>query len=720
MLKNMKLGTKLLFSFSCVAVITLLLGLVGFFGAVQGDRSITEIGLVRLPAVDNLMHLKENAENIRGTLRTLGIAGLPAEMRQRQYQNLAVAREESEKAWKAYEELPKNSAEAELWKQFGSAWNALREENNKYVEMCKQVDNNGISDSVTLGRQIEQFTKDHYMLVQRVLHLLHMQGAVFAGGDDHTACNAGKWMPTFKTSNEALSREIPAMAEPHKNFHEAVGQIKRLAGDGKLEEARAVYERQMVPAMQEVFKHFDAMLKVANDSVAIAHNAQEQLFGPVTEKLRVAIALLDKINQATTDAAADASKAAKVQANVMKTVSIVAMFIAVIVSLAFGILLARSITRPLLKAVDVSNQLSKGDLTVSIEVESKDETGQLLLAMKNMVEKLRGIVLEVKTAADNVSSGSQELSSTAEQLSQGASEQAASAEEVSSSMEQMGANIKQNADNALQTDKIAIKSADDAKEGGNAVAETVSAMKEIAGKISIIEEIARQTNLLALNAAIEAARAGEHGKGFAVVASEVRKLAERSQVAAAEISKLSVSSVTVAEKAGTMLTQIVPDIQRTADLVQEISSACNEQNSGADQINRAIQQLDQVIQQNASASEEMASTSEELLSQAEQLQHTIAFFKIGDGERMATARAESNVRSTGARSRSAGTEHGRVLRRTNSDSMPDPATRSDGGKAAVRTGKPGSSNGDDSARGIILDLGKNSRGDGEDAEFERY
>jgi methyl-accepting chemotaxis protein len=198
-------------------------------------------------------------------------------------------------------------------------------------------------------------------------------------------------------------------------------------------------------------------------------------------------------------------------------------------------------------------------------------------------------------------------------------------------MEEMVANIRQNAENAQQTEKIALKASDDATESGQAVSMTVSAMKEIAGKISIIEEIARQTNLLALNAAIEAARAGEHGKGFAVVASEVRKLAERSQSAAGEISNLSGSSVQIAEKAGELLTKLVPDIQKTADLVQEISSASAEQNNGAQQINRAIQQMDQVVQQNASAAEEMASTSEELASQSEHLQDIMRFFRVGNG-----------------------------------------------------------------------------------------
>jgi methyl-accepting chemotaxis protein len=271
--------------------------------------------------------------------------------------------------------------------------------------------------------------------------------------------------------------------------------------------------------------------------------------------------------------------------------------------------------------------------------------------MANMVDKLKAVVVDVKSVSGNVAAGSQELSATSEEMSQGATEQAAAAEQASSSMEQMSSNIRQNAENAVQTEKIANKSAEDTREGGKAVTETVTAMKVIAGKVAIIEEIARQTNLLALNAAIEAARAGEHGKGFAVVAAEVRKLAERSQKAAGEIGDLSTSSVQIAEKAGEMLTRMVPDIQRTAELVQEISAACKEQDTGVDQINRAIQQLDQVIQQNAGVSEEMSSTSEELASQAEQLQAAIAFFRVDEG--LASGRAvavkKPRVTPTGGR-----------------------------------------------------------------------
>jgi methyl-accepting chemotaxis protein len=342
-----------------------------------------------------------------------------------------------------------------------------------------------------------------------------------------------------------------------------------------------------------------------------------------------------------------------------------------------------------------AEEIAAGNLMVKVKERSSED--KLMQAMSKMVNSLTEIVLGIQSVANEVTSGSEELSASAEELSQGAAEQAASAEEVSSSMEQMVSNIKQNADNALQTEKIAIKSAEDAQQGGHAVSETVSAMKEIAGKISIIEEIARQTNLLALNAAIEAARAGEHGKGFAVVASEVRKLAERSQTAAGEISKLSTSSVDVAEKAGEMLLKIVPDIQKTADLVQEISSASNEQNTGADQIHKAIEQLDQVIQQNASASEQMASTSEELLSQAEQLQSTIAFFRTDDRDK-SVSQAKTGPREHGERSKSK-----------------KPAPRPKSTTVHVQAGHEGNGK----AQGFALDM-NSGKPDAEDHEFERY
>ncbi len=302
------------------------------------------------------------------------------------------------------------------------------------------------------------------------------------------------------------------------------------------------------------------------------------------------------------------------------------------VALVFGTLLAlwltRSITRPLSQAVDVANRLAAGDLSARVEVHGRDETGQLLSAMTNMTEQLTRIIAEVRGAADSLAGSSEQVSATAQSISQGASEQAASVEETSASIEQVTASITQNTENAKLTDGIASQAAKDAGEGGEAVAQTVAAMKSIADKIGIIDDIAYQTNLLALNAAIEAARAGEHGKGFAVVAAEVRKLAERSQVAAQEIGQLAGSSVMTAERAGKLLETMVPSIAKTSSLVQEIAAASEEQAGSVKQVNDAIGQLSQATQQNASASEELAATAEEMSGQAEQLQQLMGFFKV--------------------------------------------------------------------------------------------
>jgi methyl-accepting chemotaxis protein len=297
---------------------------------------------------------------------------------------------------------------------------------------------------------------------------------------------------------------------------------------------------------------------------------------------------------------------------------------------------------------DTAEAISTGDLTV--EPKPLSENDALGLSLTKMVENLRKVVVEVTTASSNVTSGSEQMSATSQQLSQGASQQAASAEETTSAMEEMSASIQQNADNARQTNAIASKAAQDADQAGQAVSQTVTAIRQIAERIEVIGEIARKTDLLALNAAVEAARAGEHGKGFAVVASEVRKLAERSQAAAAEIAKLTGTGVSVAEAAGGLLMKLVPDIRRTADLVQEISAASAEQSAGAGQVNKAIQQLDQVIQQNASAAEEMSSTAEELASQAQQLQNNIGFFKLAtEGHSASSVRPGRAILTAAAR-----------------------------------------------------------------------
>jgi methyl-accepting chemotaxis protein len=471
-------------------------------------------------------------------------------------------------------------------------------------------------------------------------------------------------LAALDTDVQQLSSQLTALGLTSKNVSDKLGKLEKvvvrvsgIAQDGGNIKAKELSQGEVKAAADEAI-------------------------GDVT-------AYSDLVRKLMADGAAQA-EADGAQAK-MLLISIIAVSLVVAVGAAFWI--ALNISRGLGRAVGLADAVAIGDLSQKIEVSSDDEIGDLIkslngmtdnlnatakvadviasgdltidakrlsekdtlgIALERMVEKLRAIVSEALMAAQNVSSGSQELSASAEQLSQGATEQASSAEEASSSMEEMTANVKQNAENAGQTESIARQSARDAETSGAAVNRAVQAMQTIAEKITIVQEIARQTDLLALNAAVEAARAGEHGKGFAVVASEVRKLAERSQAAAAEIGELSAETVKVARDAGTMLTKLVPDIKRTAELVEEITSACREQDVGSSQINQAIQQLDKVTQQNASASEQVSSTSEELASQAEQLQTTIAYFRIDQTSQAATPgsfganKAVASLRSTAA------------------------------------------------------------------------
>ena len=319
--------------------------------------------------------------------------------------------------------------------------------------------------------------------------------------------------------------------------------------------------------------------------------------------------------------------------------------IIIVVSIVIAWFIINTIASGLNEAKGHLQKIADGDLTIVIENKRNNEIGELLNYLAKMVEKLKEVITGVSITSDNIAAASVEMSSTSQQMSQGSQEQAASAEEISSSMEEMTANIQQNTDNAHQTEKIAVKAAEEMKEGSSSVLQTVDSMKKIADKIGIIGEIARQTNLLALNAAVEAARAGDHGKGFAVVAAEVRKLAERSQIAAEEINTLSSNSVHVADRSGRLLEQIVPNIQNTAKLVQEIAASSSEQNNGAEQVNSAIQNLNQVIQQNAAGAEEIASSSEELSAQAGQLKDMVAFFKI-DHKKTGSVNFENTNRRT--------------------------------------------------------------------------
>jgi methyl-accepting chemotaxis protein len=435
---------------------------------------------------------------------------------------------------------------------------------------------------------------------------------------------------------EKLIKEIQVLREEIGKEAENYGK-RNVTEEGKKVFDRYVINRQKVG---EQLNNLYALVRANKDKEALNLIQNELTSG--TEELNAIVQ--DMIERKTATAQkveTDISNTATKSALLLTTIMICGVVIAILI----GLILTLSITKPLNQGVAAMEEMAKGNLMVSFNNKTLavgDETGILTRAMKEMADKLKGTITFALEASENVSTGSVQLSSASQNISQGSSEQAASVEEISASIEEMTASINQNADNANQTEKIAMKSSSDAREGGSAVQQTVDAMKQIAEKISIIQEIARQTNLLSLNASIEAARAGEHGKGFAVVASAVQKLAERSQDAAEEISKLSKSSVDVAEKAGDMLNKLVPDIQKTAELVAEINAASAEQNKGIQQVNTAVQQFNQVVQSNASASEELASTSEELASQAEELKNRLEFFKVDNN--VSTKRNDSTSR----------------------------------------------------------------------------